>query len=78
LTERTLTADDIILIRQKLDATQHLNRLLTDAIFKIEEAVIGIDPTSVQDRVAGAALEKVKNTISILEQEVERFNRTLK
>ena len=73
-----LTVQDILLIQKQLQAAQQLNELLGEAIAKVEEAVSGIDPDSIKDRNAAAALSKVKSAVNKLGKGVEEFNKKLK
>ena len=77
MSTRKLTVQDIILIQKQLEAAQQLNDLLGEAMAKVEEAVSGIDPDSIKDRNAAAALNKVKNAVNKLEKGVEEFNKRL-
>jgi hypothetical protein len=78
LSQRTLTVQDIILMQKQLEAAQHLNGLLGEAVAEIGEAVGRIDPASVNNQDAAAILNKVRKVISELEKKVEEFNRRLK
>jgi hypothetical protein len=78
LSQRKLTVQDIILMQKQLEAAQHLNNLLGEAVAEIGEAVGRIDPASVNNQDAGAVLNKVRNVISELEKKVEEFNKGLK
>ena len=78
MSTRQLTVQDIILMQKQLDAAHQLNHLLGEAVAEIGEAVGGIDPASVKDRDAAAALSKVRSAIKKLEKEVEEFNKGLK
>ena len=63
MSTRKLTVQDIILMQKQLEAAQQLNHLLGEAVAEMEEAVSGIDPASVKDRDAAAALSKVKSDV---------------
>jgi len=78
LSERKLTVQDIILMQKQLEAAQHLNNLLSEALTEIGEAVSGLDPASVEDQDAAAVLNKVRSAISELGKKVEEFNKRLK
>ena len=78
MSTRKLTVQDIILMQKQLQAAQQLNDLLGEAIAKVEEAVSGIDPDSIKDRNAAAALNKVKRAVDNLEKGVEEFNKRLR
>jgi hypothetical protein len=78
LSTRKLTVQDIILMQKQLEAAHQLNHLLGEAVAEMEEAVSGIDPASVKDRDAAAALIKVKSAVKKLGKEVEEFNKGLK
>jgi hypothetical protein len=65
-------------MQKQLEAAQHLNNLLGEAVAEIGEAVGRIDPASVNNQDAGAVLNKVRNVISELEKKVEEFNKGLK
>lgn len=78
LTNRKLTVQDILLIQKQLEAAQQLNNLLSDAVAEIGEAVGGIDPESIRDQKAAAALDKVQKAVSKLEKKVEEFTKSLK
>ena len=78
MSTRKLTVQDIILMQKQLEAAEQLNHLLGEAVAEMEEAVSGIDPASVKDRDAAAALSKVKSAVKKLEKEVEEFNKGLK
>lgn len=78
MSTRKLTVQDILLIQKQLEAAQHLNNLLSEALTEIGEAVSGIDPGSVRDRKAAAALDKVNRVVNKLEKEVEEFTKGLK
>jgi hypothetical protein len=78
LSQRKLTVQDIILIQKQLEAAQHLNSLLSDAVAEIGEAVSELEPDSVNDQHAAAVLNKVRSVISKLEKKVEEFTKRLK
>lgn len=78
MSQRKLTVQDIILIQKQLEAAQHLNNLLSEAVTEIGEAVSGLDPASVEDQHAAAALNKVRSAISELDKKVEEFTKRLK
>lgn len=78
MSKRKLTVQDILLIQRQLEAAQQLNNLLSDAVAEIGEAVSGIDPESIHDQKAAAALDKVKKAVSKLEKTVEAFTKSLK
>jgi hypothetical protein len=64
-------------MQKQLEAAEQLNHLLGEAVAEMEEAVSGIDPASVKDRDAAAALIKVKSAVKKLGKEVEEFNKGL-
>ena len=74
MSQRKLTVQDIILIQKQLEAAQHLNSLLSDAVAEIGEAVSELEPDSVNDQHAAAVL----SVISKLEKKVEEFTKRLK
>jgi hypothetical protein len=78
LSNRKLTVQDILLIQKQLEAAQQLNNLLSDAIAEIGEAVSGIDPGSIRDQKAAAAIDEVNKAVSKLEKKVEEFTKSLK
>ncbi len=78
MSQRTLTVQDIILMQKQLEAAQQLNILLSEAVTEIGEAISGVDPASVDDQEAAAALNKVRSVVSNLEKKVEEFNKRLK
>lgn len=78
MSQRKLTAQDIILMQKQLEAAQQLNILLSEAVTEIGEAVGGIEPASVDDQDAAAVLDKVRSVVSKLEKKVEEFNKRLK
>ena len=78
MSQRKLTVQDIILIQKQLEAAQHLNSLLSDAVAEIGEAVSELEPDSVNDQHAAAVLNKVRSVISKLEKKVEEFTKRLK
>ena len=78
MSTRKLTVQDIILIQKQLEAAQQLNDLLGEAMARVEEAVSGIDPESIKDQNAAAALNKVKSAVNELEKGVEEFNKQFK
>ena len=78
MSQRTLTVQDIILMQKQLEAAQQLNILLSEAVAEIGEAISGVDPASVDDQKAAAALNKVSGGVSNLEKKVEEFNKRLK
>ena len=78
MSQRKLTVQDIILIQKQLEAAQHLNSLLSEAVTEIGETLSGSDPASVDDQDAAAVLNKVRSVISKLEKKVEEFNKRLK
>jgi len=65
-------------MQKQLEAAQHLNNLLSEAVTVIGEAVSGLDPASVEDQNAAAVLTKVRSAISELGKKVEEFNKGLK
>ena len=76
--KRTLTVEDIILMRKQLEAAQRLNGLLSETVTEIENAVGKIDLASVRDQNAAAVLEEVKTAVTNLEKELEVFNKSLR
>jgi hypothetical protein len=78
VSQRKLTVQDIILIQKQLEAAQHLNSLLSEAVTEIGEAISGIDQTSVDHREAVTVLNKIRGVVSNLEKKVEEFNKRLK
>jgi phage shock protein A len=78
LSQRKLTVQDIILMQKQLEAAQHLNNLLGEAVAEIGEAVGSTDPASVNNQDAAAVLNKVRKVISELEEKVEEFNKRLR
>jgi hypothetical protein len=78
LPKRKLTVEDIILIQKQLEAAQHLNNLLSEAVTEIENAVSSIDPTTVKDSDAATVLENVKSAVDNLEKRLEDFNKSLR
>ena len=78
MSQRKLTVQDIILMQKQLEAAQHLNTLLSEAVAEIGEAISGVDPSSVDDQEAAAVLNEVRSVVSNLEKKVEEFNKRLK
>ena len=78
MSERKLTVQDIILMQKQLQAAQHLNTLLSEAVTEIGEAMSGIDPASVDHQEAVAVLNKIRGVVSGLEKKVEEFTKKLK
>jgi hypothetical protein len=78
VSERKLTVQDIILMQKQLQAAQHLNTLLSEAVTEIGEAMSGIDPASVDHQEAVAVLNKIRGVVSGLEKKVEEFTKKLK
>jgi hypothetical protein len=78
VSERKLTVQDIILMQNQLQAAQHLNTLLSEAVTEIGEAMSGIDSASVDHQEAVAVLNKIRGVVSGLEKKVEEFTKKLK
>jgi hypothetical protein len=78
VSQRKITVQDIILMQKQLEAAQHLNSLLSEAVTQIGEAISGIDQTSVDHRAAVTVLNKIRGVVSNLEKKVEEFNKRLK
>ena len=78
MSTRQLTAQDIILIQKQIEVGQQLNELLSEALAEIGDAVSGIDPATVHDQKAAAALDRVKSAVSKLEKQVLEFNQRIK
>lgn len=78
MSERKLTVQDIILMQKQLEAAQHLNTLLSEAVTEIGEAISGIDPASADHQKAVAVLNKIRGVVSGLEKKVEEFTKKLK
>ena len=78
MSQRKLTVQDIILMQKQLEAAQHLNTLLSEAVAEIGEAISGIDPASVDHQEAVAVLNKIRGVVSGLEKKVEEFTKKLK
>jgi hypothetical protein len=66
------------MIRRQLQAAEHLNNLLSEAVTEVGEAVHDLDPSSVRDERAALALAKVKSALQKLEREVEEFTKKLR
>ena len=77
MSQRKLTAQDIILIHKQLEAAQHLNSLLSEAVAEISEAISRVDPASVDPQEAVAVLNKVRGVVGNLDKKVEEFNKKL-
>lgn len=78
MSQRKLTVQDILLIRKQLQAAEHLNDLLSEAVTEIGDAVNDLDPSSVRDERAALALAKVKSTLQKLERQVDEFTKRLR
>ena len=78
MSQRKLTVQDIILMQKQLEAAQHLNTLLSEAVAEIGEAISGIDPASVDHQEAVAVLNKIRGVVGGLEKKVEEFTKKLK
>jgi predicted ATPase len=78
VSQRQLTVQDILMIRKQLQAAEHLNNLLTEAITEIGDAVNDLDPSSVRDERAALVLAKVKTTLQKLERRVDEFTKRLR
>jgi len=78
VSERKLTVQDILLIRKQLQAAEHLNDLLSEAVTEIGDAVNDLEPSSVRDERAALALAKVKSTLQKLERQVDEFTKRLR
>ena len=78
VSQRKLTVQDIILIQKQLEAAQHLNTLLSEAVTEIGEAISGIDPASVDHQEAVAVLNRIRGVVGGLEKKVEEFTERLK
>jgi len=78
VSQRKLTVQDIILMQKQLEAAQHLNTLLSEAVAEIGEAISGIDPASVDHQEAVAVLNKIRGVVGGLEKKVEEFTKKLK
>ena len=78
MSQRQLTVQDIILMQKQLEAAQHLNTLLSEAVAEIGEAISGIDPASADHQEAVAVLNKIRGVVSGLEKKVEEFTKKLK
>lgn len=78
MSQRQLTVQDILMIRKQLQAAEHLNNLLTEAITEIGDAVNDLDPSSVRDERAALVLAKVKTTLQKLERRVDEFTKRLR
>jgi hypothetical protein len=76
--QRQLTVQDILMIRKQLQAAEHLNNLLTEAVTEIGDAVNDLDPSSVRDERAALVLATVKGTLQELERRVDEFTKRLK
>jgi len=78
VSQRKLTVQDILLIRKQLQAAEHLNDLLSEAVTEIGDAVNDLEPSSVRDERAALALAKVKSTLQKLERQVDEFTKRLR
>ena len=78
MSQRKLTVQDILLIRKQLQAAEHLNDLLSEAVTEIGDAVNDLEPSSVRDERAALALAKVKSTLQKLERQVDEFTKRLR
>jgi len=78
VSQRKLTVQDILMIRKQLQAAEHLNDLLSEAVTEIGDAVNDLDPSSVRDERAALALAKVKSTLQKLERQVDEFTKRLR
>ena len=78
MSQRQLTVQDIILMQKQLEAAQHLNTLLSEAVTEIGEAISGIDPASADHQEAVAVLNKIRGVVSGLGKKVEEFTKKLK
>ena len=78
MSQRKLTVQDILMIRKQLQAAEHLNDLLSEAVTEIGDAVNDLDPSSVRDERAALALAKVKSTLQKLERQVDEFTKRLR
>ena len=78
MSQRQLTVQDIILMQKQLEAAQHLNTLLSEAVAAIGEAISGIDPASADHQEAVAVLNKIRDVVSGLEKKVDEFTKKLK
>ena len=65
-------------MQKQLEAAQHLNTLLSEAVAEIGEAISGIDPASVDHQEAVAVLNKIRDVVSGLEKKVDEFTKKLK
>ena len=65
-------------MQKQLEAAQHLNTLLSEAVAEIGEAISGIDPASVDHQEAVAVLNKIRGVVGGLEKKVEEFTKKLK
>jgi len=66
------------MIRKQLQAAEHLNDLLSEAVTEIGDAVNDLEPSSVRDERAALALAKVKSTLQKLERQVDEFTKSLR
>jgi hypothetical protein len=66
------------MIRKQLQAAEQLNRLLTEAVTEIGDAVTDLDPSSVRDERAALVLTKVKSALQELERRVDEFTKRLR
>ena len=78
MSQRKLTVQDILMIRKQLQAAEHLNDLLSEAVTEIGDAVNDLDPSSVRDERAALALAKVKSALQKLERRVDEFTKRLR
>ena len=78
MSQRQLTVQDILMIRKQLQAAEQLNKLLTEAVTEIGDAVYGLDPSSVPRERAALVLAKVKSTLQELERRVDQFTKRLR
>ena len=78
MSQRKLTVQDILMIRKQLQAAEHLNNLLSEAVTEIGDAVNDLEPSSVRDERAALALAKVKSTLQKLERQVDEFTKRLR
>ena len=78
MSNRKLTAQDIILIQKQLEIAEQFNELLIETLTEIGDAVDGVDPASIHDQKAAGVVVKIKSALSTLEKEVDEFNRRMK